>query len=77
LIELHCGRLGNNLRKQQALRRGKVDHAQASPVSSNTVQSTGLQQKRLLASKTSRIIRASGHSESDFIPCRHPRYRNA
>jgi hypothetical protein len=32
LIKLQYGWLGTNLRKQQTLRRGKVDHAEASPV---------------------------------------------
>jgi hypothetical protein len=42
LIELQHGWLGKNLREQQTLRRGKVDHAEASPVPANTVQSTCL-----------------------------------
>jgi hypothetical protein len=42
LIELQYGGLGKNLREQQTLRRGKVDHAEASPVPANTVSITCL-----------------------------------
>jgi hypothetical protein len=42
LIELQHRRLGKNLREQHTLCRSKVDHAEASPVPTNTVQSTCL-----------------------------------
>jgi hypothetical protein len=42
LIELQYGGLGKNLREQQTLCRGKVDHAEASPVPANTVSITCL-----------------------------------
>jgi hypothetical protein len=42
LIELQYGGLGKNLWEQQTLCRGKVDHAEASPVPSNTVSATCL-----------------------------------
>jgi hypothetical protein len=40
LIELQHGGLGKNLGEQQTLCRSKVDHAEASPVTSNTVLTT-------------------------------------
>jgi hypothetical protein len=42
LIELQYGGLGKNLREQQTLCRGKVDHAEASQVPANTVSATFL-----------------------------------